>query len=103
MKTFKLKMLKIVEEKESINIPLMDGLIINREEDNNYWLIEAYMSREHVKLLEKLNHEKKSSYLLEVKITKESNKPAMFRSNLISINDIGENVNVIFQGTLLEN
>lgn len=102
MKTFKLKMLKIFEEKETIEIPLMDGLIINREEDNNYWLIEAYIDRKYKELFEQVK-QNKSSVLLEVKITKDTNNPARFQSNLISINDIGENINVLFQGILIEN
>lgn len=51
MKTFKLISLDIIEEKnEDITqrrIKLLDGLIINREDDHGRWIIEAYVDQSY--------------------------------------------------------
>lgn len=41
MKTFKLFSLHIVKEDKLVDIPLEDGLIINKEDEHNTWLIEV--------------------------------------------------------------
>ncbi|WP_085992539.1 YwpF family protein [Oceanobacillus senegalensis] len=101
MKTFKLKLLKVLNagDKE-INFPLLDGLIINQEDelDQNRWAIEAYLEKEHKVFFEKWG-EKEISLL--VKITRVENEPVVFRANIISVNDIGENINVLFKGEMI--
>lgn len=85
MKTFKLVALDLIEQKEEEvvqnNIPLIDGLIINREDDDNTWLMEAYTEHSYFELFTAL--QEYDEILLQVKITKESNEPATFITSKI--------------------
>jgi len=104
MKTFKLKGLQIVaDEKKDIapqKIPLIDGLIINREDEIG-WLIEAFIESSHRTYFKDL--EDTDELMIKVKITREDNDPAFFITKVIGINDISdERMNVIFQGDLVD-
>jgi len=104
MKTFKLKGLQIVaDEKKEIapqKIPLIDGLVINREDDIG-WLIEAFIDSSYKTYFNEL--EDTEELMIQVKITREDNDPAFFITKVIGINDISdERMNVIFQGNLVD-
>ena len=105
MKTFKLKSLEVFDQKEEEimqhNIPLLDGLIINREDDQDQWTIEAFIDKSHLSFFEKLKEEAEE-IMLQVKITKESNEPATFITSIMGINEIGENMNILFVGTIVD-
>ncbi|GGB53529.1 hypothetical protein F3157_20880 [Virgibacillus dakarensis] len=105
MKTFKLKKLEILESVEEDiiqhEIPLLDGLVINREDDLNRWVIEAYLDHTYQTFFEGLQ-ENKDQIMIQVKITKESNAPATFITSIIGINLIGEHINVLFMGTIVD-
>lgn len=105
MKTFKLKSLKIIqnidEEIGQKNIPLIDGLTINREDDENQWVIEAFMEELYLTYFEEL-YRNENEVIIEVKITKESNDPALFITKIIGLNKIGTHMNVLFKGTLID-
>lgn len=104
MKTFKLVALDLIEQKEEEvvqnNIPLIDGLIINREDDDNTWLMEAYTEHSYFELFTAL--QEYDEILLQVKITKESNEPATFITSIAGVNEIGGNINVLFIGTIVD-
>lgn len=102
MKTFKLKSLTILEEEETkqTQIPLYDGLIINQEGDKKRWIIEAFIHQKYEDFFRQL--EKKERIFLEVKITKETNEPAIFLCQLSSINEIEDRINVIFLGQIID-
>lgn len=104
MKSFKLKGLKIVENKEkeihSKVIPLLDGLVINREDELG-WLIEAYIDQAYESYVESI--EAIQELIIQVKITREENDPAFFITEIISINKISDGkINVIFQGHVVD-
>ncbi|OZU90497.1 hypothetical protein CIL03_04945 [Virgibacillus indicus] len=105
MKTFKLKKLEIIDHISDdilqTNIPLKDGLIINREDEQNRWILEAYMDHSHLEFFKKLESEDKE-IMVQVKITKESNEPATFITSIIGVNEIGAHVNVLFMGTIVD-
>lgn len=105
MKTFKLKSLQIIEDKNediiSTDIALLDGLTINREDDANRWIIEAYMEQSYMDFFNKLQMEN-DEVLIEVKITKESNQPATFLTTIIGVHEIGSKMNVLFRGTIVD-
>ncbi|QKY68885.1 YwpF-like family protein [Lentibacillus sp. CBA3610] len=105
MKTFKLRSLKIIDNEDADvlqqTIPLLDGLIINREDDENRWLVEAYLEQRYYDFFKNFSHNKEE-VLIEVKITKESNRPATFITAVIDTNIIGEQMNVIFIGTIVD-
>ncbi|MUK90252.1 hypothetical protein GMD78_17910 [Ornithinibacillus sp. L9] len=106
MKTFKLQALQILEnEYEELvkkSITLYDGLIINREDEQNRWVIEAYVQSDYKDYFTNLR-DKNEEIMVEVVITKESNDPATFITSIIGINDIGgERINVLFMGTIID-
>lgn len=105
MKTFKLKKLEIIDHISDdilqTNIPLKDGLIINREDEQNRWVLEAYMDHSHLEFFKKLESKDKE-IMVQVKITKESNEPATFITSIIGVNEIGAHVNVLFMGTIVD-
>lgn len=105
MKTFKLKRLEIIEDKDEdiilTDIPLLDGLTINREDDENTWIIEAYTEKTYLEFFKKLEEEN-DEVLIQVKITKESNDPATFLTSIIGINEIGSQMNVLFSGIIVD-
>ncbi|MDV2888427.1 YwpF family protein, partial [Alkalihalophilus pseudofirmus] len=46
MKTFKLFSLDVLEDDQSVVVPLVDGLVLNKEDDQSTWLLEAYTDLE---------------------------------------------------------
>ncbi|MYL47323.1 hypothetical protein GLV94_16880 [Virgibacillus halodenitrificans] len=105
MKTFKLKSLEILEQEgEEIkkhSIELKDGLIINREDERNQWTIEAYVDHSYLSLFNRMK-EIRDEIMIQVKITKESNDYATFITSIVSINEIGSDLNVLFLGTIID-
>lgn len=105
MKTFKLKSLELIENKDmniiEKKIPLFDGLIINREDAANQWLIEAYTNYSYYDFFQPLS-EMKDEVLVQVKITKETNDPATFITSIIGINKIGDRMNILLLGTMVD-
>lgn len=104
MKTFKLINLDILEkqgeELHTLTVDLIDGLIINREDDQNRWLIEAYTDQEYLELFQNTKKVDRD-LVLQVKISKETNQPATFLVKVVDINQIGDNMNVLFTGTIV--
>ncbi|WP_026905945.1 YwpF family protein [Paucisalibacillus globulus] len=105
MKTFLLKGLQIIEsQNEEIvktDINLLDGLIINREDDNNTWLIEALVDKNYLDFF-KVIQEKEEQVMIEVKISKTTNAPATFITSIDSINNIGKHINVMLMGKIID-
>lgn len=105
MKTFKLKSLKVIHFVKGVisleHIPLIDGLIINREDDENQWVIEAFTEKQHLSYFKQLQ-DTKHDVIVEVKITKESNDPALFITSIIGLNEIETHMNVLFKGTIID-
>lgn len=107
MKTFVLKDMEVMENTDGETdilkhqIPLLEGLIINREDKENRWVIEAYIEKKYYDFFMNLR-ETREDVMLQVKITKESNRPAFFLTSIIGINEIGANMNVLFLGTIVD-
>lgn len=104
MKTFKLKGLKVMRNKEDIvktkEIPLHDGLVINREDELG-WLIEAYVDVQFWDYFKSIKDT--NDLMIQIKITREENDPAFFVTNIVSINEIGtDRMNVLFQGKIVD-
>ena len=104
MKTFKLKSLEMMENKDERiqkkTIPLTDGLIINREDELG-WLIEAYLDSKYESYFKKM--QQYNELMIKVKITREENDPAFFITKVIGINEINEGkINVLFQGKVVD-
>ncbi|GEN30599.1 hypothetical protein HNQ35_001474 [Cerasibacillus quisquiliarum] len=104
MKTFKLKKLVVIEDvndkQKRHKINLIDGLIINREDELNRWVIEAFVSSDYIDFFKRF--ESRESIQLEVKITKETNPPARFTTKMIGMNEMDDKMNVLFIGTIVD-
>lgn len=105
MKTFKLKALKVIENQyQDIverEMPLHDGLIINREDEDHQWVIEAYLDAQYWDYFENLK-EKNSDIMIQVKITTQTNAPVIFITSIIGMNEISDQMNVLFQGIIID-
>lgn len=104
MKTFKLKGLKVMANKEDgiedKDISLLDGLVINREDELG-WLIEAYTNDSYQSYFTAIEHIKE--IMIQIKITREENDPAFFITKIIGINQIGAGkMNILFQGKIVD-
>lgn len=99
MKTFKLISLNLVTENELLDIPLEDGLIINKEDEHNTWLMEAYTDKSfHDLFYEAVKNE--SDLLVQAVITKKENDPAPFKVRARSLHVFEEHISVLLEGAL---
>ncbi|MFP7494251.1 YwpF family protein [Terribacillus saccharophilus] len=103
MKTFKLvELILYPTDQGSLdgrNMELAEGLIINKEEDNE-WVLEAVLGQTDLEYVQRFSENRKV-VLAEVRITKPENRPALFLIQVQEVNDIGEEGNVIMKGTLV--
>ncbi len=68
MKTFKLVGLSVIdEEMRRQDIPFIDGLIINKEDGQNRWLVEAYLDDDYEPMFASLKEQ--PEFQLQVTIT----------------------------------
>jgi len=104
MKTFYLKSLAILHEAadgfERSDIELIDGLIINREDENHGWIVEAYIDKNYDSYFMKIKEQGK--VMIEVKITSEHNDPATMIAEIIGMNELGKEINVLFRGKIVD-
>src|SRR5699024_10567888 len=114
MKTFKIKSLIVMGEEENNitkkEINLHDGLVINREDEHD-WLIEAFTDKSYYQYFNKLKNKNKNikklesikEIIIQVKITREENDPALFITEIVSLNEISsEKINIIFEGKIVD-
>jgi len=101
MKTFKLVALSIVKDStRSEEIPLVDGLIINKEDSQNRWLIETYLDKEYEKLFSSFQKTGEEIHL-QVTISNKTNDPANMRAKVRSIIIMEEHISVLLDGCLI--
>ena len=102
MKSFKLVALEIVEDGNSIEVPLEDGLIINKENERASWLLEAYTDLTLYDYFKKI-HEENREVIVQAVITKRDNNPAFFQTKVSSLNKFENHISVLFEGRLRRN
>ncbi|MCT6659804.1 YwpF-like family protein, partial [Acinetobacter baumannii] len=104
MKTFRLIDLKIVRQDDTSKrleeFPLIDGLIINKEDGENHWMVEGLVSKEYRYFFEYLLQEGKEVKAY-VTITKKSNRPAQLLAKVKNITVLGEHVSVLLDGKMV--
>lgn len=99
LKTFKLVSFYLVNKKgDVVSIPLIDALIINKENEINTWIIEVFVDKKYLDLFQEYSSEEKIS--VYTVITKKDNEPAPFLVQIISQKVIGENASILFEGKL---
>src|SRR5690606_26215162 len=92
--------LQIIEEENMIkDIELVDGLIINKENEQKTWLIEAFIKKDYIDYFRKAE-EKKEEMNIQVIITNPANDPAPFRVHIHSIKEIDDHISILFEGFL---
>ncbi|WP_138415146.1 YwpF family protein [Aquibacillus sediminis] len=103
MKTFKLisiDLIKTLEKEVRVcAFPILDGLIIDREDEDSQWVLECLLDKKYLTYFTSLK-EANNELVLQAKITKETNQPATFLSTLIAINEMDQHINVLFKGKL---
>lgn len=108
MKTFKLCSLAVLfddkknydSELKGKNIPLVDGLIINKEEARKNWLLEAVVEEEWANFFQQ--HLKDGQqFMAEVTITRKTNDPATLVCKVRSINKLINHFSVHLDGILV--
>ncbi|MFD0050342.1 YwpF family protein [Actinomycetes bacterium NPDC127524] len=101
MKTFKLISLQIADEKqELIEAELTDGLIINKEDDQSTWLLEALIENEQFKKIQDALPPVNGEVNIQAVITKKENDPASFKTILRIIKDLEGHKSIMFEGHL---
>lgn len=88
------------EEKSIEQFPLIDGLIINKEDGENHWLIEALVPKEHLSFFDQLQ-KKQAEVKVFVTITKKSNRPAQLTAAVKNIAELEESISVLIYGQMV--
>lgn len=102
MKTFKLVALEVVEEGKSVEIPLEDGLIINKENERASWLLEAYTDLTLYDYFKNI-YKQSTELIVQAVITKRENTPAYFQTKIVSLHKFENHLSVLFEGRLRRN
>ncbi|QCR31446.1 YwpF family protein [Lysinibacillus sp. SGAir0095] len=99
MKTFKMLSFDLMNEEGGLNIPIIDGIVINQENSRKSWILELFLSKEHKSTFENL---KNSTEVFEVHviISFPDNEPAPFKVLVSDIREIGEKITVLLKGTI---
>jgi YwpF-like protein len=104
LKTFKLVGLKVeqeVEQEKTLQeIPLEDGLVINMEDGENSWLIEALIPEKMQSYFDKLVKSEKEMRLF-VTITKKSNAPAQIIAKIKNTTSLKQHISILIEGRLI--
>lgn len=106
MKTFKLVNLMMGQEgvsKDEVSpkeIPLEDGLVLNREDGENSWLIEALVPKKFDSYFQKLL-EAQTKEKVYVTISKKTNTPAQILARVKTIVPLDDHISVLLDGRLL--
>src|SRR3954452_12852871 len=100
MKTFRLISLQVVEECGLIEIKLEDGLVINKEDENRTWLLEASVSTTYETYFQSLLDAGKK-VTLQVVISRKENDPAYFQAKPLLLKKLSEDhMSLLFKGTI---
>ncbi|BCB05901.1 YwpF-like family protein [Bacillus sp. KH172YL63] len=99
MKTFKVISLQVVENDELHDFDIVDGLIINKEDRQGTWLVETYLSNEHIRFFQKAE-QSKEDLEIQVVISHKANDPAAFMTSIRCIKEMDDHISIMFEGKL---
>lgn len=102
MKTFKLVSLQVVEDDKIWDVELVDGLIINKEDEKQFWLIEVFTTPSYQDYFEKALQDQRE-FIIRAVISKKDNDPASFHIRVCSVKGFESNVSIMLEGTLKRN
>ncbi len=100
MKTFKMLSFDLMNEDGRLNIPIIDGIVINQETSHKSWILELFISKDFQSTFQKY---KASEEVLEVRviISFPDNEPAPFKVVVSDIREIGDRITVLLKGTII--
>ncbi|MGE8207070.1 YwpF-like family protein [Heyndrickxia sp. NPDC080065] len=99
MKTFKLVSLQVVDDTNIMDIPLEEGIIINKEDGKMTWLIEAYTDKKFYDYFRSAQ-QKPDDLEVQAVITNEANDPAPFKTHVRTIKSFDKFMSVLLEGHL---
>jgi hypothetical protein len=106
LKTFRLVTLAILQgdgkQPRILDVDLIDGLIINKEDGDNHWMIEAFIDKKYFELFNQSVLSNKDIHF-QATISKVTNDPASLIGNVKSINVLSEHISVLIDGLLVRN
>lgn len=97
MKTFKMLSFDLIKDDEELNFPLIDGIVINQENSYKSWILEIFISKEHIASFQELQTSGEV-FDANVVISFPENEPAPFSVVVSEIKEIGEKVSVLMKG-----
>ncbi|SDN31850.1 YwpF-like family protein [Alkalicoccus daliensis] len=108
MKTFRLCSLIILfdeppAENESVRgkeIPIKEGLIINKEESEKNWLLEAVVHKDWKNFFEEYIS-RDQHVMAEVTITKRTNDPATLYCQIKAVHELQEHLSIHIEGRIV--
>ncbi len=104
MKSFRLCSLTVFTEANNQttkhDIPLFEGLIINKENPNDHWLIEGLIEKDLFQFFNSLK-EKNETMLVEAAITSKDNPPASFVAKVRVIKLINDHLQLLLEAKRL--
>jgi hypothetical protein len=99
MKTFKLVSLEILEDDMIVEVPLTNGLIINKEDEDSTWLLEAYSELFLYDYFKKITDQNRE-LIVQAVITKKENDPAFFQTKIAFLQKFDHKISILFKGRL---
>ena len=100
MKTFKLVSLQLLPDNQNpTELQILDGLIINKENESNTWLIEAVVDYEQFNLFEKITADSEKLTVSCI-ITKKDNIPAYFDATITDIRKMDQFASILFRAKI---
>lgn len=100
MKTFKMLSFDLINEDGGLNIPIIDGIVINQENSRKSWILELFLSKNQQSIFENL---KVANDVFEVHviISFPDNEPAPFKVMVSDVREIGnDKITVLLKGTI---
>lgn len=98
MKSFKIVEVRVEHEGNFIILDLIDGIIINKELNEDPWLLEITTSPDFKDILEPFIEQDVN---LLVTITRPTNEPARFKGYFNELNEIDDAISLIFTGDII--
>ncbi|MEK3888488.1 YwpF-like family protein [Bacillus sp. FSL K6-3431] len=99
MKTFKVVALQVLGSTGAQDLPLTDGLIINKENEDGMWIIESFIDKKYEALFQQ-KRESNEDFKIRVIITHAANDPATFTVKVNTVKRLDTHISVLFEGKL---
>ncbi|CAM5191965.1 YwpF-like protein OS=Ureibacillus acetophenoni OX=614649 GN=SAMN05877842_10192 PE=4 SV=1 [Ureibacillus acetophenoni] len=99
MKTFKMLSFDLIKEDGKQQLPLIDGIVINQENSRKSWILELFISKEHISTFQQL-HTSGEVFDAHVVISFPDNEPAPFSLVVSEIREIQGHYSVLLKGTV---